>query len=306
MSSTNKTTNYNLSQFIGSDKPAWLVDYNGDMSAIDTQMKANADAATAAQTKANTADSKADTNAGAISTLDTQINGASGIAADLATLQGSVNTINSLIGNGSPTTSDQTVIGAINAIEAAVATSEDGDNLANSYSAGEQFMRGGTLYEALGTLTAGTAVASLVLNTDYKVSDPVVSQIGTLENNKLDKSAANNWVSKTADIIMRNDFVTNTLHCRYNPAIGYAQVGGTFTAPATIDADGWITIAKLPFTTMLGICWANVTAEVVSNPIERNGSITVVSNEIVVQMYITTTDAGKQFTLDEVALNGVS
>lgn len=48
MASTNKTTNYELSQFLGSDKPAWLSDYNSDMNKIDTQMKANADAATAA------------------------------------------------------------------------------------------------------------------------------------------------------------------------------------------------------------------------------------------------------------------
>ena len=52
MSSTNKTTNYELSQFLGSDKPAWLADYNQDMSKIDTQMKANADGATAANGKA--------------------------------------------------------------------------------------------------------------------------------------------------------------------------------------------------------------------------------------------------------------
>lgn len=121
MSSTNKTTNYNLSQFIGSDKPAWLVDYNGDMSAIDTQMKANADAAAAAQTTANTAYGKADTNASAISTLDSQINGASGVAADVVSLQGSVNTINSLIGNGEPTTTDKTIIGAINEMNSYVA-----------------------------------------------------------------------------------------------------------------------------------------------------------------------------------------
>lgn len=125
MSSTNKTTNYNLSQFIGSDKPAWLVDYNGDMSAIDTQMKANADAASAAQTTANTADGKADTNAGAISTLDSQINGASGIAADVTAVQGAVNTINSLIGNGEPTTSDKTLIGAINELDAGKLDSSD-------------------------------------------------------------------------------------------------------------------------------------------------------------------------------------
>lgn len=48
MSSTNKTTNYELSQFLGTDKPAWLSDYNTDMSKIDTQMKLNADAATTA------------------------------------------------------------------------------------------------------------------------------------------------------------------------------------------------------------------------------------------------------------------
>lgn len=53
MSSTNKTTNYNLSQFLGSDKPAWLADYNQDMSKIDTQMKANADGVTGADGKAD-------------------------------------------------------------------------------------------------------------------------------------------------------------------------------------------------------------------------------------------------------------
>ena len=116
MSSTNKTTNYELSQFLGSDKPAWLVDYNGDMQKIDTQMKANAEAATAAQTKANTADGKADANATAIQTLDGEINGATGLASDVATLAGGLNTVTSLIGNGEPTTTDKTLIGAINEI----------------------------------------------------------------------------------------------------------------------------------------------------------------------------------------------
>lgn len=62
MASTNKTSNYELSQFLGTDKPAWLSDYNTDMSKIDTQMKANADAASGA-------DGKADANATAIGTL---------------------------------------------------------------------------------------------------------------------------------------------------------------------------------------------------------------------------------------------
>lgn len=126
MSSTNKTTYYELSQFLGSDKPAWLVDYNGDMSKIDAGIKEAKDAADAAQSTANTADSKADTNATAISTLDGQINGVSGIASDLSALQGSVNTINSLIGNGEPTTTDKTLIGAINELNGEMPTLKEG------------------------------------------------------------------------------------------------------------------------------------------------------------------------------------
>ena len=62
MSSTNKTTNYELSQFIGADKPAWLGDYNSDMSKIDAGIHA-------AQGTATGADGKADANATAIGTL---------------------------------------------------------------------------------------------------------------------------------------------------------------------------------------------------------------------------------------------
>lgn len=62
MSSTNKTTNYNLSQFIGTDKPAWLTDYNADMGKIDAGVAA-------AQSTATGADGKATANASAIGNL---------------------------------------------------------------------------------------------------------------------------------------------------------------------------------------------------------------------------------------------
>lgn len=55
MSSTNKTTNYKLSQYIGTDKPTYLGDYNSDMTKIDTQLKANADSASNAASAAGTA-----------------------------------------------------------------------------------------------------------------------------------------------------------------------------------------------------------------------------------------------------------
>lgn len=63
MASTNKTTNYELSQFLGTDKPAWLTDYNSDMSKIDTGIHS-------AQTTATGADGKADTNATNIGNLE--------------------------------------------------------------------------------------------------------------------------------------------------------------------------------------------------------------------------------------------
>lgn len=59
MSSTNKTTNYELSQFVGTDKPTFLGDYNGDMLKIDTQMKANADDINSVTSTANTANQNA-------------------------------------------------------------------------------------------------------------------------------------------------------------------------------------------------------------------------------------------------------
>lgn len=66
MSSTTKTTNYNLSQFADADKPTWRGDYNGDMLRIDRGMQCNANAAADAHTAATNAQNAADTNATAI------------------------------------------------------------------------------------------------------------------------------------------------------------------------------------------------------------------------------------------------
>lgn len=114
MGSTNKTTNYELSQYIGTDKPSWLNDYNNDMLKIDTQMKANATAAGNAQTTATSADGKADINTQAISTLNTQINTPStGLAAVVSGHTTDISGINSTIGSVAMPTTAQTLTGAI-------------------------------------------------------------------------------------------------------------------------------------------------------------------------------------------------
>lgn len=92
MSSTNKTTNYELSQFIGTDKPAWLNDYNTDMSKIDAQMKLNADSATSANAGANTANTNIGTLANLTTTAKTDlVNAINEVDSNTDTAQGTAN-----------------------------------------------------------------------------------------------------------------------------------------------------------------------------------------------------------------------
>lgn len=58
MSSTNKTTYYDLSQYIGTDKPTYLGDYNSDMSKIDGAIHNVQETATTANQTAGSAEAK--------------------------------------------------------------------------------------------------------------------------------------------------------------------------------------------------------------------------------------------------------
>lgn len=90
MASTNKTTTLKLSQFVGTDKPDWLTDYNEDMEKIDafaTTAESDIVAAQAASTQAkevaNSASSAANTAstsaANAVTVANSIINGWEGI-----------------------------------------------------------------------------------------------------------------------------------------------------------------------------------------------------------------------------------
>lgn len=88
MASTNKTTTLDLSQFVGTDKPDWLTDYNGDMDKIDgwaavansnyndatnkaTSAKAIAESASQAANAATTSAAQANT---AVQSLQSSLN----------------------------------------------------------------------------------------------------------------------------------------------------------------------------------------------------------------------------------------
>lgn len=117
MSATNKTTYYELPVFIATDEPKWLTDWNGAMNIIDGAIAEAKTAADNAQTTANA-------NALAISGLSDSVSTISTALGTLTTtvntLNGTVNTITELIGNGTPTTTDKTIIGAINELKAEI------------------------------------------------------------------------------------------------------------------------------------------------------------------------------------------
>lgn len=92
MAHTNSTENYGLPQWIGTDKPTFLGDFNTAFGTIDTQMKANSDAATTAVATANSADATA-TSANTNAT--TALNTANSAATDAASAVSTASTANS-------------------------------------------------------------------------------------------------------------------------------------------------------------------------------------------------------------------
>lgn len=115
MSATNSTPTINLPLFIGTDKPAWLTDWNGSMNAIDSAIATLQTAESGTSTALASLSQSVTALSGTVEQHTTAIQT---VTTATATNTGSINTITSLIGNGEPTTDDKTIIGAINEIYA--------------------------------------------------------------------------------------------------------------------------------------------------------------------------------------------
>lgn len=135
MSSTNKTQHYELNQFVGSDIPSWLVDYNGDMRKIDTALGNIASAVATDDANITSLDGRVTTAEGTISshsntlnTLNTDVanlktstatntTNISGLTTRVGAVETSVSNINSEIGTTSISgIGDGTITGAISAL----------------------------------------------------------------------------------------------------------------------------------------------------------------------------------------------
>lgn len=119
MASTNKTTNYDLSQYIGTDKPTYLVDYNQDMAKIDAGITgaknvADANAVNIGDLDDLSTTSKADL-VNAINEVDSDLSTVSSQVgdntSDIGTLQGNVGNLTNL-----ETTAKNNLVSAINEV----------------------------------------------------------------------------------------------------------------------------------------------------------------------------------------------
>ena len=111
MSSTNKTSNLQLSQFIATDTPTWLVDYNGDMEKIDAGVGRVEELAETASTQAVGVASGLQTTNQTVTTLSGQV---ANVQNQANTTSASVNGINQRLGNTDISgIGDGTITGAI-------------------------------------------------------------------------------------------------------------------------------------------------------------------------------------------------
>ena len=114
MASTNKTSNLQLSQFIATDTPTWLVDYNGDMEKIDAGVGRVEELAETASTQAVGVASGLQTTNQTVTTLSGQV---ANVQNQANTNTASVNGINQRLGNTDISgVGDGTITGAIIAL----------------------------------------------------------------------------------------------------------------------------------------------------------------------------------------------
>ena len=93
MSHTNSTPNYQLPQFVGTDKPAYLTDFNQAFSAIDTAIAGAKSAGDTAQADVDKLETELNQTNTQLSQLNTTVTTVSGVASSASTAS-SQNTLN--------------------------------------------------------------------------------------------------------------------------------------------------------------------------------------------------------------------
>lgn len=221
MSSTNKTTHYNLSQYTASDKPTYLVDYNSDMSNIDTgiynaQTEATANTS-AIGTLSNLTTTEKSNLVGAINEVDS----------DLGTLSGTVSGHTTAIADNTSdignlanleTTNKSNLVSAVNEVNTNTDNlTEKFDLTATSYGSGELALSGCTLTSGSITVAKNSdgslckVYGELLLNKTQQVGTITIHNAGINPTSEFTVSCAgfefnaNTYGFQTAGIIFKTN-----------------------------------------------------------------------------------------------------
>lgn len=228
MSSTNKTTYYNLSQYIGTDKPTYLQDYNGDMSKIDTAIHDVNGVATTATQSAGSAEAKAEQANTNVTALQGRVGAVEGAVSNL---QDKDTTQDSEINNAKKLANDANTT-ANNAMQNA--------NNANVKIDGAKFSSWNTFTNINSNITANSA--KIMFNRQLNIialNIDIATQVAITNNDILMKLPSN--IPTPTKTVMLNRILTN--------CIGY-HVEGYFENVSmntiTIDTNGYVHVPLLP------------------------------------------------------------
>lgn len=216
MASTNKTSHYELSQYVGSDKPTYLTDYNNDMSAIDTGIYNAQTKANDGYTLADSADGKADqalTNAGNAQT-------------DASTALTRIGTMANL------TTSEKTtIVGAVNEVDGEI--KKFNFTTFTTYSVGDQT-------HPITNLSNGTVSGSVTLATN---SDGSICKLyGNLD---VVNATSDGWVRISTPLRPENEFTVNNLGIRYGKDSQYGNIKDIWASRAIFKTNGDVEIVLM-------------------------------------------------------------
>ena len=222
MSATNSTPTINLPLFIGTDKPAWLTDWNGSMNTIDSAIAALQTAEGGTATALAALSQSVTALSGTVEQHTTAIQT---VTTATATNTGSINTITSLIGNGEPTTTDKTIIGAINEIYADIGAGDGVDADEVNYDNTSSGLTATDVQAAIDELAQGGS--GTVEADDVAYSNTASGLTATDVQAAIDELAANHEYSGfgTAVNIVRTSYADSYT----TPSDGYAVVHVTST-----------------------------------------------------------------------------
>lgn len=183
MSSTNKTPNYKLSQYVGTDKPTYLGDYNGDMLKIDNQLKKNADSASNAESAAGAAQAVAENASKSVQNLNNSVTANS---ADIASLK----TKNAQ--------QDVSIQNATNSASSALSKSNQNEQNISAITTNNQWVHGTNIHNTgLPNYTSGS------WNCSYNKFSELLNIVGQIEFSQGSTISSSTRIATIPDNIMK-------------------------------------------------------------------------------------------------------